>query len=160
MKMKLTSKQIAASLLVIYCAGNSHADSNMIREITSADLGELAQQNSREIKQTMVIYYKDDCMWCDRLKTSQAVIASNGFRIYKTNTSTGFDITCPNGEYLSDHEFMAIKGIGQLPAAIITDNKGNVIHVENGLSNAKQLAALITQHRKRILADQQSIESD
>lgn len=154
MKNVFTANRFFTFILFMSFAVQVNAESNIIKEISSADLGELARENSSDNKQTMVIYYKDNCAWCDQLASTQSSVIGDGFRIYKTNTSAGFDVICPNGEYLSDNEFLKIKGIMRMPAAVITDNSGNVIHVENAISDSKQLATLIHQHKKRIVAKQ------
>lgn len=154
MQLTLTISRLAVLLLSLGLALPLQAEPKGIEEISSTDLGMLAQQNSRNNKQTMLIYYEDNCAWCDQFASTEGAPQEQGYRLYKTNVNSGFNVTCPNGEYLSDREFMHIKGITQLPAAVITDNKGNVIHVQNGLRNTHDLVVLMQQHRQRQLAHQ------
>ena len=110
----------------------SYAGDELVRELGSVDLGVLAQEAAADQKQLMLVYYDNDCKACDELNQLYNAAGAKGsqlerdFVIHKTNVSTGFNITCPNGQEFADNEFMAMKGITKLPALVITDSEGNV----------------------------------
>ncbi len=146
------------SILVGFSINASYADNEFIQEVGSIDLGPLAQQVAENKKQLMIIYYRGNCKACDELNqmhpgTMSSLPLARDFAIYKTDVSTEFTVTCPNGEEFRDGEFMAVKGIDGLPALVITDSEGNVAFVENNVTNKNKLIAVSEQFKKRYMAN-------
>ena len=144
-------KRYLQSIVAIFglcLAFSAHTVEPTITEVESADLNQLAEEAAAENKQLMIIYYRDHCKACEQLVSAQGDDdtmlnkTSQNYKIYKTNAANGFDVVCPNGEQLSNNEFMSVKGITSLPAVVITDKFGSVQVVENNVKDAQQLLAI------------------
>lgn len=145
--MKLLSTTLSAAAVTgLILAGSAQAADDMFTEVGSADLNELTlMHDDSNSKPLMIVYYEDDCAVCNDLalsKTAAGDTWQQSFALYKTDVAEEFSIVCPNGTELSDNNFMMIKGIEKLPAVVITDEDGNVIHVENGVDQKDRLAAI------------------
>lgn len=159
--MKVSTRLVCStlgSLMLGSVSFSSLASEAFVQEISHADMAGLAQDASKDNKHVMILYYENNCAACDdlnQLHNTGSVTAKRlqqDFALYKTNVNGGFNVTCPNGEYLNDRHYMSIKGIEKLPALVITDRAGNVVFVENDVSNKDQLLALGDKYRQRHLA--------
>lgn len=155
MKNLLKMMVLMSGLLPVLGINFAMAANNNIPELDNLDLGELAQQAASDNKQLMVVYYNGTCLPCEQLGQAMNTLDKDGvqltsdFVLYKTNVSAGFQVVCPNGEQFAEAEFMAVKGITGLPAVVITDGFGNVMHVENNVTNKGQLVAASERYKKQ-----------
>ena len=121
-----------------------------IAEISEVDFNELATDAFRDKKRLMVIFHNGNCKACDDLVDSNKVeILNKDYQLYKMNVTTGFEITCPDGESLNENEFLENKGIISLPAVVITDEQGNVKVVENAITNSQKIMEVGRKYKLR-----------
>ncbi len=155
--MRQTQKlaYILGGVLLGLSVATSHAGSDLVPELSGIDLGALAQEATGKSKQLMIVYYRGGCDICDELNRTQVSADTRlsrlrqHFVIYATDVGSGFQVACPNGMEFPDHEFMAIKGITELPALVVTDRDGNVRFVENGVTSTGKLLAVSDKLRRR-----------
>jgi len=98
----------------------------------------------------MVLYYAKKCDVCDELvNNADFKNLQEEYQIYRMNVTAGFDIVCPDGETLSERDFLMTKGISALPAVVITDEHGNVTKVENDVSDSKRVLEIGKQYQAK-----------